>query len=117
AITEEDETFDELLPTWTRKRKKETKETFLQFDDVDGEHQEMKFNETPRESEATDQVMASVQGNSKQTELNEHGETTSETNENDSSTTMGKENRYAVAIMKEPEAVTNNDIEQYEQAI
>ncbi|SET33462.1 Nitric oxide reductase activation protein [Salinibacillus kushneri] len=113
---EEDESIDELLPTWSRKRKKETKETFLQFDDVDGEHQDTKFTKTPRESESTDQVMASVQGQSQQADLNDHAEASNDQiqEEEEGSFNKGKANRYAVAIEKDVEAVTDLDQTKYE---
>ncbi len=115
---EEDESFDELMPSWTRKRKKETKETFLQFDDVDGEHQDTRFTETPRESEATDQVMAMVQGSSQQTDLNDHSEaTTEQISQDEDGYNKGKENRYAIAIDKEIEPLKETDILAYDRVL
>ncbi|GAA0480368.1 nitric oxide reductase activation protein NorD [Salinibacillus aidingensis] len=114
---EEDESIDELFPTWSRKRKKETKETFLQFDDVDGEHQDTKFTKTPRESESTDQVMASVQGQSQQADLNDHSEASNqqlEDEEDKEEFNKGKANRYAVAIEKDIEPFTEQDLNDYE---
>ncbi|MRG85823.1 vWA domain-containing protein [Salinibacillus xinjiangensis] len=113
---EEDESFDETLPTWSRKRKKETEETFMQFDDVDGEHQDMKFSETPRESESTDQVMASVQGQSQQTDFNDHSEASSEKidSEDEDGFNKGKANRFAVAIEQELEAITASNRDAFE---
>ncbi|MBB6452320.1 nitric oxide reductase activation protein [Salirhabdus euzebyi] len=110
---DEDEFLDEVFPTWNRERKKETKETFLQFD-VDGQHQDMKFDNTGRESESTDQVMAMVQGQAQQSDQNDHSEASAEQVDSDDDFSKGKANRFAVAKIQEPTTPSEQEQAEYE---
>ncbi|MCP8616149.1 vWA domain-containing protein [Salirhabdus salicampi] len=110
--TEEDEAIDELLPTWSMERKKETKETFLQFDLSEGDQPSNNYN-TGRESEATDQVMGLVEGSAQQSDLHDHSQSALDTLDTEENFHKGSENRYAVAIEEPIEDVTAVEKEQY----
>jgi nitric oxide reductase activation protein len=113
--TDEDEIVDETLPAWTRNRKKHTKESFMQFDNVNGEHQKLNFKDTPRESEGTDQVFGFVQGKSQQTELNDHSEASMNQTKETGSQAKNNMNRYAKAIFKHADVPSEEDLQKYEQ--
>lgn len=117
---EESEYFDETFQTWHRESQNEDrKQNFLQFDLEQGTKSSM-LGGGARETEDTDQALASVQGTSGESKANDYSQLEALEKKNEAMEkgsnehAYGKENKDAVARWKEAHSPTEKDQALYE---
>lgn len=120
---EDQEVFDQPFSTWHRENENsDRKQNFLQFELDVGTKTEI-LGGGARETEEGDQALANIQGDSQQSEQNDFSETgalqkqESKGSESAGGALYGRENKYAVAKIKEASTPTETEKEAYRKTV
>ncbi|WP_010531989.1 vWA domain-containing protein [Lentibacillus jeotgali] len=121
-VSEEDsETFEQQFSTWHGENENaDRKQNFMQFELEQGTRSSL-MGEGARETEEGDQAMAAMQGASGKSEQNDYSEMEAMEKRQDNQNTesaggaYGRENQYAVKVIKNAEAPTDADVKLYHQ--
>ncbi|RAS82573.1 vWA domain-containing protein [Priestia endophytica] len=113
----EEDVHEDKLPTWHQETSKAT-ESFLQFDLEQGSKTDLGGDDAVREGEDGDQALGVVQGQSKKAKRNDYSKlevlkTRKEEPQEGGDESLGKDNRYAKALVKEKTRPTSEERSQY----
>ncbi|MFD2762135.1 vWA domain-containing protein [Lentibacillus juripiscarius] len=116
---ENSETFEQDFSTWhSENENTEKQQNFMQFELEEGTRSSL-MGEGARETEEGDQAMASIQGSSGKSEQNDYSDMEamekSQDNQDEASSggKFGRENKYAVSIVKLAEAPSEEEENRY----
>src|SRR5699024_3543265 len=121
-VSEEDsETFEQQFSTWHGENENaDRKQNFMQFELEQGTRSSL-MGEGARETEEGDQAHVSIQGSSGKSEQNDYSDMKAMVKRQDSQNNesvggaYGRENQYAVKVVKNAEAPAESDEELYRQ--
>ncbi|SFB11314.1 Nitric oxide reductase activation protein [Lentibacillus halodurans] len=118
---ENSDTFEQNFPTWHGENENAgRKQNFLQFELEQGTRSSL-MGEGTRETEEGDQALVSIQGASGKSEQNNYSDMEAMNKQQDSQNkesaggAYGRENQYAVKVIKNAETPTDSDKAQYLQ--
>ena len=114
----DEEIHEEKLPTWHQETKTTTK-SFLQFDLEQGSQTNL-LGEGVREGDTGDQALGIVQGSAKKSAQNDYSKMEAmdgnrELVDGSSTGQYGKENKFAVPVLKYPIKPSVEDLQKYEE--